>query len=350
VAGALLRTIRVRLGLRQEQMAEALGADLNTYRSWENGRRPLSRISVQRHRSLLRALRRLGANDKLVDLIDTAIDVDLSISQIICDGPAPSEHPLAHFVQTKTWHDLLAWAVAGITPKVLINGGSEAPAPRLPVPDRSLLLDNLRVSAERTGARTDAVATLLRRQVYFVVSWDDSGQGRDWLSRMERQELARMRPSDGWTPTWVASRSLAVAKSVSGDPEQLRHFIAHQLVTDGQEIANLNYWANWSGEDDRVAVSDDFMRAPDLGAWRGTTLLRHLADGLKPSTAYVELTVHTVWALLERRPWLLDDEPPLTARLRQHAEELLDNHKVLSSRARRELEQIFFATRMRRSH
>ena len=148
----------------------------------------------------------------------------------------------------------------------------------------------------------------------------------------------------------MASRSLAVAKSVSGDPGQLRHFIAQQLATDDQEIANLNYWANWSGEDERVAVSDEFMRAADLGPWRGTTLLRHLTDGLRPSTAYIDLTVHTVWALLERRPWLLDDDPPLTTRLRHHAQVLLDNPEMLSPQARRELDQIFFATRMRRSH
>lgn len=345
VSGAVLRAIRTQLALTQDRTAELLTADPATIKSWETGRRPLARVPVQRLRQVTRALARLGANPAMLAQLDTAIDVDLGIGAMLAhDGP-PTDHPLATWVHTKQWHDLLAWAIAGTTPKVLCSQPN-IPRPRLAVPDRERLLNQLRATAEQADGNTDAASTLLRRQVYFVASWDTTGPGRDWLHRMERQELRRLRTNDGWTPSWVASRSLAVAKAVSGDPAQLQHFIERQLADDSQEIANLRYWALWCGEDTQDAISDEFMSAQDLGAWRGTTLLRHLIAGLTPATAYVALTIHTVWALLERRPWLLDDDPHLTADLRERVERLLQSDQP-GSQARRELDQIFYATKMR---
>lgn len=348
ITGALLREIRRRLALSQEQISALLDVDLNTYRSWEHGRRPINRIPTRKMRLFTRGLIRIGAEAHLVELLDVAVDVELSIDEILANRVSLDKHPLAGWVQTRMWHDLLSWGIAGRTPRVLANG-AEISAPRMSMPARTAMLERLRDAAEQTGDRTDPAATLLRRQVYFVASWDNSGPGRDWLVRMERRELRRLRAVDGWTPTWVAGRSLAVAKAVAGDPEQLRHFIARQIVGDDQEIANLNYWANWAGEDTRAALSDDFMRTADLGPWRGTELLRQLTDGLKPSTAYIDLTVHTVWALLQRRPHLLDDDPLLTQRLHTQVENLLRNPQPLSGQARRELDQIIYGVRMRRT-
>lgn len=345
ISGAILRLIRTQLGLSQEQAAEALGVDPNTIKSWETGRRPLARISVQRLRALMRALNRLGAHPTLLDQLDTAIDVDLVLGQIIAGGHTPADHPLATWVHTRAWHDLLAWALAGTTPAALRELNGALPQPRMAPADRAALFDSLRVTAERSGDNPDL--TLLRRQVYFVASWDHAAAGKDWLARQERLELRRLRPAGGWTPAWVAGRSLAVARAYHGDPEQLRHFIRTQLADDRQEAANLNYWAYWCGEEPRPAVSDQFMAIGDLGTWRGTGLLRHLASGLNPATPYVELTIHSVWALLSRRPWLLDDDPQLTTELSLRIGQLLDASMSLGDQARRELEQLRYATTLK---
>jgi transcriptional regulator with XRE-family HTH domain len=345
VSGAILRLIRGRLGLSQDQAAESLGVDANTFKSWETGRRPLARVSVQRLRAVMRTLNRLSADPVLLDQLDTAIDVDVVIGQILATGHRPVDHPLGSWVHTRVWHDLLAWAVAGTIPAALRGLNGSIPRPRLAPTDRARLFDSLRVTAEQAG--NDPSATLLRRQVAFVASWDSSATGRDWLARQERAELRRLRPVDGWTPAWVAARSIAVARAVQGDPEHLRHFIRTELATDGQEAANLNYWANWCGEDVRPAVSDDFMATGDLGPWRGGVLLCHLAAGLDPATPYVELTIHSVWALLGRRPWLLDDDPNLTTDLRLRIARLLDGSVSLGDQARRELGELRYAAQIR---
>lgn len=341
VSGAILALIRTQIGLSQDAAAELLHVDRNTIKSWETGRRPLARVSVSTLRGITRTLARHGADPDLLDQLHDAIDVDLVIGQILTDHTAPGDHPFAATVHNRAWHDLLAWAVTGTTPAALrrLNGG--IPRPRLAVPDRARLFDSLRTTAERAG--DDPAATLLRRQTYFVTAWDHTPAAKDWLHRMERAELRRVRRGDDWTPGWVAARSIAVARAFQGDPDHLRTFIRDHLGTDRQEAANLNYWAYWCGEHARTAISDDFMARPDLGDWRGTALLRHLTAGLDPATPYVELTAHTIWALLARRPWLVDDDATLAADLRQRIARLLATDH-LSGQARRELEQLAYAT------
>lgn len=345
ISGAVLRVIRTKLGLSQQAAAEVFGVDTNTYKSWETGRRPLARVRVQTLRAMTRTLNRLGTEPALLGLLDTAIDVDLTVGQILTGAHSASDHPLATWVHTRTWHDLLAWAVAGTTPNALREADPQVPKPRLAPVDRTSLLNSLREVAEQAG--NDPESTLLRRQVFYVSSWDDTATGRDWLAQQERLELRRLRPVDGWTPTWVAGRSLAVARACQGDPDQLRHFLRTQLVTDDQETANLNYWAYWCGEETGPAVSDDFMAGGDLGQWRGGLLLRHLSRGLSITTPYIELTVHTVWALLARRPWLLDEDLALTADLNRRISALLDHPEALTGPARRELEQVHYAVKMK---
>lgn len=345
LSGAVLRVIRIDLGLSQQAMAESFNVDPNTYKSWETGRRPLARISVQKHRAMTRTLSQLGANPALLGQLDVAIDVDLTVGQMLSAPHDPADHPLATWVHTRAWHDLLAWGVAGTTPAALQNLDGRIPRPRLSVPYREQLFDSLRATAERAG--DDPSSTLLRRQIFYIETWDESAGGRDWLARQERKELRRLRPVDDWTPTWVAGRSLAVARACQGDPDQLQHFIAHQLVSDAQEAANLNYWAYWCGEEAGPATSDDFMAGGDLGQWRGDGLLRHLTRGIDPATPYLELTVHSVWALLARRPWLLDEDPALTADLGTRVGNLLNHPHALTDSARRELEQVHYAVKMK---
>lgn len=353
IGGHVLRLIREHLGLTQEAAADALHVDLNTWRSWETGRRPLANTKVGQLRALTRRLRTLGASPVLLGHLEVAIEADLFVAHVLIEAGRgnPADHMLAGWVSTRTWNDLLAWTFAGTPPKALgplvVPGQRRGPTPgrpELPAATRSRFFDSLRITAERAGSNPSAI--LLRRQAYFMVAWDDSPTGRDWLARAERAELRHLRQRDGWTPGWVASRSLAVARACQGDRQQLRHFIATQMADDSAEAANLNYWSYWIGEQSGAATSDDFM-AGDLGPWRGTALLRHLTEGLRPSTPYLELSIHSVWALLGRRPYLLGDDPALTAHLAGRVVALLDSDADLSPTARRELDQVRFLTAMR---
>jgi transcriptional regulator with XRE-family HTH domain len=349
IAGHLLRLTREHLGLTQEAAADALGVDVDTLRSWETGRRPLFNMTVGKLSALLRRLRALGADRMLLAHLKVAIEADLFVAHVLLDGGRgnPADHMLAGWVSTRAWSDLLAWTLVGTEPKALagltVPGQRRGPAPSRPelaVPVRDRFFDALRTTADR-AADGDASAVLLRRQVYFMTAWDPGS--RDWLAKAERAELRQVQRHDGWTPGWVAARSLAVARACQGDREQLRHFIANQLVSDQAEAANLNYWSYWIGEAGGEATSDAFMATGDLGAWRGTALLRHLTDGLRPTTPYLELSIHSVWALLGRRPQLLNDDHALTADLHRRAGALLD-FPDLSPPARRELEQVRFLT------
>jgi transcriptional regulator with XRE-family HTH domain len=345
ISGHLLRLVRTGISLTQDQLAEQLRVDTNTLKSWETGRRPLSQTRVHTLRTILRRLHQLGADHQLLGELNTAIDVDLAVAEMLAGGSDLDGHPLATWVSTRAWSALLAWAVTGTVPPALADG-SDVPRPRLAVPVREDLFAALRAAAEQHQGDAPA-AVLLRRQVYYLAALDQSAAGRDWLSRMENRELRRLRRSDGWTPTWVAGRSLAVARAAQGDPEQLRHFIATQLADDRQEIANILYWSYWIGEYPVAATSDAFMAAPALNGWRGTALLRHLATGFDPAIPYVDLNVHTVWALLQRRPWLMDDDPGVTADLHARAGQLLGEDGSVGAQARRELEQLHFATATR---
>lgn len=351
ISGYLLRLIRERLHHTQDQLAEALNVDPNTVKSWETGRRPLTNTKVGVLRTLRRRLQQLGADPHLLDHLDTAIDADLFIAHVLTPTTNPADHILATWVSTRSWNDILAWTLAGTPPTSLgaldtVRRGPAPTRPALTIPTQRRFFDQLRQVAEHAN-NGDPGAVLLRRQIYFMAGWDRSPDGRTWLADQERRELHRLRRGDGWTPDWVAGRSLAVARACQGDREQLHHFIAHQLAdTDICEAANLNYWAYWIGEQPTAATSDDFM-AQDLGAWRGTALLRHLTAGLDPTTPYLDLSVHTVWALLARRPHLLDDDAALTAELHRRTERLLAEPTDLSPLARRELDQLHFLTRTR---
>jgi transcriptional regulator with XRE-family HTH domain len=341
IAGHLLRQVRDQINLTQDELAEHLGVDPNTLKSWETGRRPLCQVKVATLQGVRRKLRRLGAPAQLLDRFDTAVDVDLFIQQVLDGRTPPGDHPLATWVSTKGWNDMLGWALTGAP-----VGDGHIPQPRLPKVDRTRFYDAIRTTAEQVRG-DDPSAVLLRRQTYFLAARDDEVTGRDWLAASERHELRRLRRADGWTPSWVAARSLAVARACQGEPEQLRDFITQRLAgNDLCESANLNYWAYWIGEAPAGAITDEFM-AGDLGRWRGTALLGHLVDGLDAATPYLELSVHTLWALVERRPYLLHDEAAVTNRLVARIRTVLDDPPPhLGPDARRELDHLHYAARM----
>lgn len=353
VAGHVLRLIRDQLGQTPEQIADALRLNVSALTGWESGARPLANAKVGVLRQIHQRLRELGAHPRLLDHLDLAVDVDMFLGHVLADRSDPADHPLATWVSTRSWSDLLAWTLVGTPPPALRDlipaqrRGEQGVRPALPPADRQLVFDQLRMAAEQTaGNDDDPAAVLLRRQAYFVAAWDRSSPGRAWLSRMEQRELRQLGRHDGWTPTWVAGRSIAVARACQGDRDQLRHFIARQITeADACEAANLNYWAYWIGEHAPSASSDLFM-ATDLGVWRGSALLRHLTSGLTDTTPYVDLSVHTVWALVARRPHLLSDDLALNTDLQDRVTRLLDSDADLSGQARQELQQIHFGTRM----
>lgn len=131
-----------------------------------------------------------------------------------------------------------------------------------------------------------------------------------------------------------------------GDRTLLLDFIERGLNDERSQIANLNYWAYWVGENSAVERDDSFMPS-GLGGWRGDRLLRHLVDRLDDALGYVDLNVHTTWALLAARPQLLGDAPETSADLRRRVGALLDT-KAVSSRALGELESIRYAMRLQR--
>jgi hypothetical protein len=165
-----------------------------------------------------------------------------------------------------------------------------------------------------------------------------------WLRELEQREARVPRRFDTWSPSWTAARSLVVARARQGDKEPLRYFIRTALSSDACQAANLNYWAYWIGETADTYSSDEFM-AGDLGPWPGMALLRRFADNLVAAEPLVDLYVHSLWALLERRGRLLDNDPQLARALVDRGETLLGEGE-LSGQSRRELEQVHYGLRL----
>jgi hypothetical protein len=131
-----------------------------------------------------------------------------------------------------------------------------------------------------------------------------------------------------------------------GDRTLLLDFIARGLSDEQSQIANLNYWAYWVGESDTLERDDSFM-PNGLGPWRGERLLRHLVDRLDGEYGYVDLYIHTTWALLAARPRLLAENARTSADLRHRVGVLLGT-KPVSRQALGELESIRYALRLQR--
>jgi hypothetical protein len=193
----------------------------------------------------------------------------------------------------------------------------------------------------------EASGMLLRRNVYYSLSWNPDNEATAWLDELEHRGERRLGRLDSWSPSWTAARSLAVARARRSDKESLRDFIRTALRSDACQAANLNYWAYWIGEVPETHSSDDFM-AGDLGPWSGAELLRRLAANLVASEPLADLYAHSLWALLERRGRLLEADPRLARSLTEGVEALLAEGD-LSVQSRRELEQVHYASGYLRS-
>jgi hypothetical protein len=258
-------------------------------------------------------------------------------------------HPLDAWVLRRQTVELIAWPFGTRVPAWLPNLVS-APgykAPRLPErPDldgeaRRRFFDHLRRVADATVGKP---ALLLRRQALYLLSFDARPDAAGFLAHHRGRLPHRLA---GWSDQWPAARSLAASITRQGDRTVLDDFIARGLGNDDRaETANLNYFAYWVGEGSSVQRDDSFMPS-DLGNWRGDVLLRHLTERLDGGLGYVDLTVHTLWALVAAKPHLLADDPGLRLDLRTRVEGLLDA-RLVSPQALAELGAVRYALKLHR--
>jgi transcriptional regulator with XRE-family HTH domain len=356
ITGFLLKLIRESAGLTQEVLAEQLGVDRNTIQGWETGRRSLTGTRVATLVQLRHRLRQLGADPRLLAAMDDAAEADYVLAYTLATEPGeqpPAAHPLACWVPKRSFAYMLAWPFTGQRPVALgqqavpARRGPVAQAPALTAEERTRFFQHLRLTAERshTGRELDETSgTLLRRNVYYSLSWNPSSETAAWLRELEQREQRRLGRFDSWSPSWTAARSLVVARARQGDKEPLRHFIRTALSSDACQAASLNYWAYWIGETAETYSSDEFM-AGDLGPWAGAALLRRFAANLVATEPLADLYAHSLWALLERRGRLLEDDQQLARVLAGRVEALLAEGE-LSAQSRRELEQVHYGVRL----
>ncbi|MCC9311936.1 helix-turn-helix domain-containing protein [Kitasatospora sp. RB6PN24] len=354
MTGFLFKVIREQIPRTQEELAADLGVDKSTLQGWESGRRPLSATKVGNLVAVRRKLIRLGAPPPLVEALNLAMDADFILGEILISaGDQPTgEHPLASWVLTRDTTHMIGWAVSGVLPGVVAaqmnlpaaRRGPVASAPILGAADRSTFFNTLRQNAERAGREGEDVA-LLRRQVFYLSSYERGWDAADWFDGMRRS--GRLTASvSGWSPRWAEARSVAAALARQGDPELLRDFIARSLTeNDAAENANLNYWAHWLGLDSRPQIDDSFMAERGRPVWDASALLRQLAVRLDRAAEYTDLYVHSIWALLIARRGLLDADPHVAEDLGARVRILLDGDR-LSSQSRRELEAVYYGLRI----
>lgn len=353
IAGFVLRLARESAHERNTQvgMSEAIGVDLATWQGWESGRRPLANMKAGALLDLRRRLLAFGADATVLNMFDAAMDADRIISATVTPE-AMMRHPLADWVHTRDTAHMIAWALNGTTPPALASRptkarrGPVANAPLLSASDRSLFFSRMRDTAE-SAVRAGEDGILLHRQALYLCSYDRTPEATLWMGRAlhGRRDLIAAR---GWTPYWAAARSTATALVRLGDSQPLLDFIDRAMADDdAAEAANLNYWAYWLGAIREPQSNDGFMRNRPT-SWEPVRLMRGLVDGLRQAPGYVDLYVHSLWALLTAHRWLPLADPELAGTLTTDAARLLATDGI-SPRSRRELNSVHYFLRENRS-
>jgi len=345
IAGYVFRLVREQLDLTQESLAVKLNVSPDTIAGWESGRRalaaiPVGQILVQRHQLL-----RLGSSPQLLAALDRAVEADVLLASAL-DETRLDTHPLGAWVLQRDLADLLTWPLHGRAPELITRLPTAARPRRGPVPaapelsdeDRTRFYARMRALAE---AAREPDQFLLRRQALYLAGYDSSSDTVDWLGHRQRQA-----EPEGWLDRWLNARSVASVSARHGDGDQITAFVRNTLLDDDAgETANLNYWAYWVGELPDIQLDDTFMGTCSPASWHGGRLLRHVTDRLDPTFGYLDLYVHTLWALLAARPQLLHDGSVDTQVLRGRVEFLLDGPGI-SSQADRDLSGIRYALRL----
>ncbi|MET8121305.1 helix-turn-helix transcriptional regulator [Micromonospora sp. NPDC005189] len=352
VTGYLLKLIRESIPLTQEHLAVELGVDRATVQSWESGRRHFTAVAFGQAIAIRQKLARLGANAVLLDALDDAAEADIIVAAVLDDQAERtdiSQQPLGWSVLTHRLTDLILWAVLGQPPTFLrhlvIHGrrrGPVAPAPQLPVDERTAFYGHLHVLADRTAGRRDP-SVLLHRQACFLAGTDPTGTSAAWLTQSSARRFRPPTAFHTWTPLWPDARSVATSLANQGDPEPLRDFIARAHPDDACERAALNYSAYWVGEIPYRQCDDSFMPAA-LSDWRGSRLLRHLVERLDDGHPFADLNIHNTWSLLTARRRLTLDDATVGRTLVDRSTALLDGDSI-SEQSRRELTSIVYSLR-----
>ncbi len=350
VTGYLFKLIRESIPASQERLAEWLHVDRGTVQGWESGRRPLAAITQGQAVALRHQLVRQGADPALIRALSDAVEADCLIGQILAHDPTSDldNHPLGCSVMGHALTDMVSWAVSGAVPRLVERSGLRRAGRRGPVPtgpalecqERERFFLHLRIIADRTGSVDERI--LLHRQACYLGSLDRSADQSSWITAPRR--LPHFLRPVSWSPRWVDARSVATSLARQGDRQPLRDFIKYAHGDDTSESAGLTYWAHWVGEIDQYQTDDSFMVHP-TPTWRGLRLLRHIVDGLHSKHAFVDLNVHTVWALMQARQGLAYDEPETTRSLIDRTERLMDDGEI-SAQSRRELTAVFYGLRV----
>ncbi|WP_304451767.1 DNA-binding transcriptional regulator [Nocardiopsis sp. YSL2] len=350
ISGHVLKIIRRTVGHTQISFAERIGVDVSTLQGWESGRRPLMAVSTGQYLRLRHLLHRLGASPRLLAQMDIALEADRFLGYIMGDQGRTNldAHPLATWVITRSFTDLVAWAFTGTAPAVLAEAspqgrrGPSTNGPELAADERRHITSHLRAVAEK-ATRDSSIGALLRRQAHYVAGFDSSDETGEWLATMQRAEKRRLGSNMDWSPSWAVVRSGAHSLARKGDTEALPQFIGVHVSTDSCEIANLNYWAYWLGEVRDPQLADTFMVKLDVDSWRGDLLLGHLVAKLDPRNPYLDVVAHTLWALVIRKPGLVDGR--IAGAMTPELQRVLEEGPI-SPQSRRELEGVLYALRM----
>jgi hypothetical protein len=195
-------------------------------------------------------LRALGASPQLLVALDLATAADHFLAHAIDaehDDVQPDDHPLATWVVTRQFHEMLAWPFTKIQPSFLTlvpkvhRRGPVVSSPSLSREEQERFFEHLKAIVEKSlsSRASSSAAVLLRRQAYY-----------------------------------------------------------------------------WIGESRTAEHSDAFM-VKDLHCAAGLTLLRCLEENLRSGELLLDLYVHSIWALLQRRAWLLAYDSALARTLYQ---------------------------------
>lgn len=353
VSGFLLRVIRATGAppLTRDFVAERMGISASYFAEIETGRRPLTNVRIEQSLLLRQILLRAACDPELIALMDVALEADMVIDHGVRVGETfqlGDIHPLDSWVLRRQTVEMIAWPLGRRTPTWMPRP-TWAPGVRVKVPERPELdgdarrrfFAHLRRVADTTVGKP---SQLLRRQALYLLSFDAQ---EDAAAFLDHHRGSLPHALAGWSEQWPAARSLAASMTRHGDRTVLLDFISRGLGDDERaEVANLNYFAYWVGEGNGVQRDDSFMPAT-LGPWRGDVLLRHLTERLDGQLGYVDLTVHTLWALVAAKPHLLAEDPRLRLELQARVEGLLDTHPV-SPQAMSELAAIRYALKIHR--
>ncbi|MEV7024178.1 helix-turn-helix transcriptional regulator [Kitasatospora sp. NPDC093558] len=354
IAGYLFKVIREQIPRTQDDLAGDLGVDKSTLQGWESGRRPLSSTRAGNLIAVRRRLILLGAPSSLVEMLGTAIDADLLLGEILRVDPAArlEDHPLAGWVLTRESTHMIGWAISGVLPAVVAAHSTLPAARRGPVSTSPLLAPGIRArfyeslrTTSEAAERAGEDAALLRRQVWYLSSYDRDWDAAAWFEGLRRRGAVTA-TVEGWSPGWAEARSIAATLARQGDPSLMRDFINRSIADhDEAESANLNYWAHWLGLDGRPQTDDAFMAERDRPVWDASALLRAFALRIDRAVEYTDLYVHSIWALIVSRRGLLESCPHTARELVGRVIPLLDGN-TLSMESRRELESVHYGLRI----